>query len=130
MGPICPVPELPAPPAPRQWSQGPVPSHPFPDKGRGKPAFPWPGKKGFLQVHPRGSLQDSPLFLIPPGVSIYSLCTLSLSSGTSVIMVLPESTVMGGPWGLKSAGEANIRFRMKPQLGGPPATTRQYMLPA
>lgn len=48
MGPIYPVPGLPAPPAQSQWSQGLVPSHPFPDKGRGKPAFPWHGNKGFF----------------------------------------------------------------------------------
>ena len=63
---------------------------PLPRQRQGKASLPWHGNKGFLQLHPQGSLGDSPLFPIPGGL-VFIPSARCRGSRTSVITVLPET---------------------------------------
>ena len=75
---------------------------PLPRQRQGKASSPWQGSKGFLQLHPQGSLGDSPLFPIPWGLAFIP-SERCWGSRTSVITVLPESS--SDAWSL-GTGEA------------------------
>ena len=63
---------------------------PLPRQRQGKASLPWHGNKGFLQLHPQGSLGDSPLFPIPGGL-VFIPSARCRGSRTSVITVMPET---------------------------------------